>query len=222
MKQIHVRLKFFEEMLGTANSDPEIHERFIASKAPDAKSREEEVASLGVDEVVERGKTVFHKTEDGRPYLFDYMVRGFFKTAGKVCYQLGGKHKLTAYKSKIDTLVFIKERRILLQMPVGTTLGNLQRPLRAQTAQGERVSLANSETAPVGTEIEFTIITLLDELEEHILEWLDYGKYSGIGQWRNSGCGRFLYEELDDKGQCIGGNMNEWDSFVQGNLDVSA
>ena len=27
-------------------------------------------------------------------------------------------------------------------------------------------------------------------------EWLDYGAARGIGQWRNSGKGRFTWEEL--------------------------
>ena len=214
MKEIHVRCKFFEQMLGTASQDKEIHERFIASKAPDAPSREEELESISVDEMVERGKTVFHKDSDGNPFLYDYMIKGFFKSAGTVCAYIGGSHKLPAYKSKIDTLVFINERRIPLQLPEGTSIGNLQRPLRASTAQGERVSLANSETAPIGTVIEFTITTLVDDLYKHIIEWLDYGKYSGIGQWRNASYGRFLYEELNDAGEVIGGNMREWKNFV--------
>lgn len=28
------------------------------------------------------------------------------------------------------------------------------------------------------------------------MEWLDYGKLRGLGQWRNSGKGRFTYELL--------------------------
>lgn len=28
------------------------------------------------------------------------------------------------------------------------------------------------------------------------MEWLDYGKLRGLGQWRNSGKGRFTYEIL--------------------------
>jgi hypothetical protein len=29
-----------------------------------------------------------------------------------------------------------------------------------------------------------------------IREWLDYGKLRGLGQWRNSGKGRFSWVEL--------------------------
>lgn len=51
MKELKVRLTLTEELLGTASSDPHIHEEYIASKAPDAPSRTEEVEALGVDEL---------------------------------------------------------------------------------------------------------------------------------------------------------------------------
>ena len=51
METVHVRLTFTEDVLGTANADKKVHSEFIASKAPDAPSREEEVAALGADEV---------------------------------------------------------------------------------------------------------------------------------------------------------------------------
>ena len=53
MKKLQVTIELIEEMLGTANSDPKIHEEFIASKAPDAASREDEVEALGVEAAVE-------------------------------------------------------------------------------------------------------------------------------------------------------------------------
>ena len=55
MKELKVRLTFLEEVLGTANAEKDIHEKFIASKAPDAPSREQEVEALGIEEVVEKG-----------------------------------------------------------------------------------------------------------------------------------------------------------------------
>ena len=69
MKEMKVKVTFFEELLGTASNDPEIHKEFIASKAPDAPSREEEVEALGVDEVVEKAKTVFPRDKDGTPIM---------------------------------------------------------------------------------------------------------------------------------------------------------
>lgn len=79
--ELKVRLTFLEDILGTASSNPELHEEFIASKAPDAKTVAEEVAAVGVDEVVEKSMTIFPKNADGRPFIYDYQIRGFFKEA---------------------------------------------------------------------------------------------------------------------------------------------
>ena len=76
----------------------------------------------------------------------------------------------------------------------GGVIGECQRPLRAQTAQGERVSLANSEEIPAGATCEFEVLCMDDTHEKAVYEWLDYGELRGIGQWRNSGKGRFVYE----------------------------
>lgn len=43
MKEIKVRLTFIEDVLGTASANDSLHETYIASKAPDAMSKEEEV-----------------------------------------------------------------------------------------------------------------------------------------------------------------------------------
>ena len=71
-----------------------------------------------------------------------------------------------------------------------------QRPLRAQTPQGERVSIAISDMIAAGAQIEFTIQYLNEKDERFIREWLDYGQLNGIGQWRNSGKGRFTWEAV--------------------------
>lgn len=198
MKELKVKLTFTEEMLGTASSDPKIHEEFIASKAPDAKTIEEEVAAVGVEEVVEKSMTVFPKLEDGTPFIYDYQIRGFFKEACSCLKKVEKTRssKIKAFKKQIDGLVFVEPRKIPMDMH-GGTLGNCQRPLRASTAQGERISLANSEVAPEGTTIEFVVKCLVDDDIETVKEWLEYGIFKGLGQWRNSGKGRFSVEYLD-------------------------
>ena len=196
MKEIKVRITFTEEVLGTANSDKDIHEEYIASKAPDAPSKAEEVAALGVEEVVLKGMTVFPKDEEGNPFLWDYQVKGFFKSAASAGSYMGGSSKLSNYKKKIDLLVFVNERKIPLVIPDGMEMGTCQRPLRAQTMQGERVALANSETCPIGTTAEFTIRVLDDSLMGYVHQWLDYGQYNGFGAWRNSSKGRFTWREI--------------------------
>jgi hypothetical protein len=57
--------------------------------------------------------------------------------------------------------------------------------------QGPRVSLCRSETLPAGTQFTFSIRLLSDSLLPLVLEWLAYGELRGLGQWRNSGKGRF-------------------------------
>lgn len=199
MKEMKVRLTFTEEILGTASNDKDIYSGFIASKAPDGQSREEEIEAVGVETVIEKGMTVFPRNKEGKPILFDYQIKGFFKNSAKAFNYVGGKNKLTAYKSKIDNLIFVKERMIELKIPNGMEIGKCQRPLRASTAQGERVALANSESCPAGTIVEFTIMCMVDDLMNNVIQWLDYGALNGIGQWHNSGKGRFTWEDITDK-----------------------
>ena len=195
-KELRVRLTFTEEVLGTASNNPKVHDEYIASKAPDAVSRKEEVKALGADEVIEKSMTVFPKLDDGTPFLYDYQIKGFFKDTcsalKKVKKTLSSSVK--AFKKEIDGLIFINERKIpFINYEL---LGECQRPLRASTAMGERVALAHSETVPAGCYIEFTVRCLVDSDIDLVKEWLDYGEYRGIGQWRNSGKGRFKWEEI--------------------------
>ena len=196
MKKMRVRITFIEDLLGTASADPHIHDEFIASNAPDAPSRAEEVEALGVEEVIAKSKTIFPKDEDGTPILWDYQVKGFFKDTCGALRKVSGTRssKIKAYKKEIDGLIFPEPRKIRINFD-GAMI-DCQRPLRGQTAQGERIALANSEAIPAGATIEFDVVCLLDSHIESVREWLDYGKYRGIGQWRNSGKGRFTWEEM--------------------------
>lgn len=199
MKEMKVRLTFLEDILGTASADKEIHRTYIASNAPDAPTREEEVEALGVEEVFEKSMTIFPKGEDGTPFLWDYQVKGFFKDACGMLRKVSGttSNKIKAYKKEIDGLVFVKERKIPFRYDSDIQI--CQRPLRGQTAQGERVALASSESIPAGATVEFTISCLVDTQMKAVIEWLDYGELRGIGQWRNSGKGRFKWEDITDK-----------------------
>lgn len=175
-----------------------MYRSYIGDKAPDALSLEEEVDSLGVDAVVEKGKTIFPKLDDDTPFLWDYQLRGFFKGSCGVLRKVPStlSSKIKAYKKQIDGLVFVEPRRIPIMFD--GDMRECQRPLRAQTAQGERVSLAISEEIPSGAQIEFTVVCLLDKDADLVREWLDYGSLVGIGQWRNSGKGRFKWEEITE------------------------
>lgn len=195
MQTIKVRITFFEELLGTCSGNPELHREFIASKAPDADSMEDEVAAIGVDGVMEKAMTVFPRDENGNPFLYDYQVKGFFKDSCGVLRKVPGTKasKVKAYKKEIDGLLFVSPRKIPLDLH-GGQLGVCERPLRASTAQGERIALSSSEEAPKGTSIELEIDCLTKDMYELAMECLEYGKLRGIGQWRNSGRGRFTFE----------------------------
>ena len=197
-KILKVRVTMFEEILGTASANPEIHEEFIASKAPDAPSREEEVAAVGADEVFEKGMTVFPRV-NGEPIAWDYQWKGFFKDACGCLRKIPGSacEKIKAYKKEIDGLIFVEPRAIPIRFD--GEMGICQRPLRGQTAQGERIALASSESIPAGAVMEFEIRMLLPAHEKAVREMLNYGQLRGFGQWRNSGKGRFRYEILEER-----------------------
>ena len=209
---VKVRLTFIADVLGTATNQEDVYRAYIASKAPDAMSKEEEVEALGVDEVVDKGTTVFPKDSDGNPFMWDYQIRGFFKSACSALQRCKGEkiakytEKIKAYRKVLDQCVLVAPRKIKFNL--SGEMGVLERPLRAETAQGPRVALASSETVPEGSTVEFTVRCLNEEWVMALMEWLNYGKYNGLLQWRNSGAGSFLYEILNEKGEVIGGNLN--------------
>jgi len=198
MKTLEVKLEFLAEVLGTSPNNEDIYRDFIGSKAPDATTVEEEVAAMGADAVADKGMTVFARDEDGKPCLYDYHIKGHFKDACSMLKKATGSlsKDIKAHKKMIDGLIFVNPRLIPLEIPEGKEMGVCQRPLRAQTPQGERVALAMSESVPAGTTCEFEITCLTDEDVKYVREWLDYGAWRGIGQWRNSGCGRYKWEEI--------------------------
>ena len=203
METMRVRLTFIDDILGTASADPEIHRTYIASKAPDAPSKEEEVAAIGVDGVEEKSMTIFPRDEDGNPVLWNYQIRGFFKSACSALKPVKGSKSsgLKAHKKQIDLRIFVfsdanDRSNRAIPFKINGDMGNCQRPLRAQTMQGERVALANSESIPAGSSVEFDIVMLEDNDKDLVKEWLDFGSLNGIGQWRNSGRGAFTWEEI--------------------------
>ena len=197
MKEIKVKLTFIEPILGTIPANEDVYRDFIGSKSPDASTIDEEVAALGVDAVAEKGMTVFSHMEDGTPFLYDYQIKGFFKDTcgGLRKVDKTASSKIKAFKKEIDKLIFPEPRCIPIYFD--GEMGECQRPLRTSGPTGERTALAISEEIPAGATCEFTVVCLCDDHEKAVIEWLDYGRYSGIGQWRNSGKGRFTWELVE-------------------------
>ena len=199
MVTLKVKVTFDEEVLGTAASNPDIHREYIASNSPNALTIEEEVEAIGVEEVFDKSMTVFPRTKEGKPFAWDYQWKGFLKDAFGSLKKIPGTEcgKVKAYKKEIDGLIFVAPRMIPFDM--NGEIGVCQRPLRASTAQGERVALASSETVPAGSSMIFEIKCLLDTHVKAVIEAFEYGALRGFGQWRNSGKGRFHYEILERK-----------------------
>ena len=201
MKEIRIRATFVEPVLGTAPNNKNIYGDYIATKAPDAKTKEEEIAAIGVEEYEDKKLTVFPRDENDNPFFWDYQIKGFFKDSCSSLQRCKGEEfskascKIKAFKRVIDSVIFIKERKIPINYEGRIEL--LWRPLRAQTAQGERVALASSEMISAGSWIEFSVVCLSDEYEAAVLEWLNYGKWRGLSQWRNASFGRFYYEIIE-------------------------
>jgi hypothetical protein len=196
MKSMKVRLTLVEEMLGTKAANAEVFATFIASKKPDGDPAKDELDRAESRE--ENGTTVFHRDPDGAVGIYDYQIKGFFKDACGALRRVGDTSSagLKAYKGVIDGLIFPAPRFIRIKLPDGGRVGICERPLRAETMQGPRVSVCRSETIPVGSVIEFDITLLQETLGKVVRDWLDYGKLRGLGQWRNSGKGRFEWEEV--------------------------
>lgn len=207
METRRIRITLIDEMLGTNPGSKEVHEKFINSKAPDAENREEELKHLPAEEMIKNEMTIFYRDDAGAPAMACYHMYGFFKSACGYLRKVKGSksEKLKAYKKAIDGLIKVYPheedpagRYITLHIPEGTELGSCQRPLRAQTMQGERVALANSETVPAGTTLEMDICAWDPALWDLIEEWLDYGRFNGLGQWRSSGKGAFTWEYVEE------------------------
>jgi hypothetical protein len=198
MQKLKVRLTLAQEMLGTKAANKDVFADFIASKAPDGDRRKEELDTAEHRE--EAGTTVFHRQGD-QIGIWDYQVKGFFKDAAGAMNRFdtdarNGLERLPAHKTKIDGCIFVGPRFIPLTLPPGGKVGICERPLRAETAQGPRVSLCRSETVPAGTTLDVEVTILSKDLVPYVMAWLAYGELRGLGQWRNSGKGRFTVEVL--------------------------
>jgi hypothetical protein len=197
MKTIGFKLEveFLTPILGSQPSNKTLASEFIAKRKGLESLPENEDELL--PEAVEKGTTVFYRVP-GREEdcaLLNYQVLGFLKASAQVQNgRVDGNVK--ALKSKVENNVFVSPRVIPLVLPQGGEMDYLERPLRAETMQGPRVTLARSEMLPEGTKFSCGV-EILEKgpiVEEVLRDLLDYGYYRGIGQWHNSGSyGTFRY-----------------------------
>lgn len=201
------RLTGLEMMLGSNPSDPQVRKAYIESKRPiEAPSEDESANTPEIDE--DKGLTVFLlHPQTGGPMVYDYTIRGFFKD---VINTLASQTGVLAAKSKVDKYLFVSPRHIPLKHASGervsTTDGVYERSLRAMTAQGPRVTLAGSEFVKDWMiEIEVSLLENKETAKGKPITWsviedaLDYGRLSGLGQWRNGGFGKFSWQRIDEE-----------------------
>lgn len=132
-------------------------------------------------------------TQWGPPFLYDYVFTGALTSACGALWRTPGSaiHKMPGYKKKLRQHVFPYPREIVMTLPPdGREMIN-RRQLRAETAQGPRVSIAHSVQVPAGTQFQFVLemfgaVYPVEVLPEISLFWSRHG----LGQWRNHGWGR--------------------------------
>lgn len=193
-KRYRVTLELTEPLLGTVPKNREVYAAFVQSKAPEGVDTSDEPAT--VQEIEERGWTGFHQNGEGL-FLFDYQVKGMMKELSRIAYPKDNAAALKAVTSKIQQFVYVKPRRILLGATAPSRV--IERPLRAQTMQGPRVTVIRSDAIEAGHQIEFTIEILPGPITAaHIEHVLAHGEYVGLGQWRTGSYGRFTVAEFSE------------------------
>lgn len=199
------RLTGTTPILGSQPASKTLRTEYISSKAPTPEMAEEEDAMLG--NLDERGLTVFLRDEeDDSLMMLSYMIRGYFKgTLEAMVAQTGVKQP----RSKVDRFLMVEPRRIPIKRDgelIYEEDDQLERPLRAETMQGPRVTLTASEQIALPWAIEFEVILLPNPKTkmsealtwENVEDALDYGAFQGLGQWRTGGNGCFTWERVDD------------------------
>lgn len=205
MEKWTYRLHGMTRILGAQAANPKVHSEFIAAKAAKQAKGEEQTAMLPDENLETKGLTVFLR-DDGVLCLADYVIKGFFlkEALGVIKSQV----KIGSPATKVDNLILVEPDYIHFTRggkPVADADEIFERPLRAMTMQGPRVSVSASEIIRPDWEIEFTL-TLIDNERtaksvaltfEVIEEGLNYGAFKGLGQWRNGQNGRFTWERVE-------------------------
>jgi hypothetical protein len=190
-ESLKVELEFTEMLLGTLPGDEKLAEEYVTSKHPDGVQDDEKTS---LPEEIKKFSSYFARNDKGHPILWDYQIKGFFKDACSMMRRVVQVDELKAHKKIIDGLIFVFPREIPLML--SGELFFKERPLRITTPKGDRTALARSEAAPAGTKIQIEILLLKPDLKKYVINWFDYGILRGLGQWRNSGMGRFRWLQI--------------------------
>jgi hypothetical protein len=208
LEKIEIKLELIEPILGSCPKNKDVYESYIVEKmrkdVDNEKLDVKELKKRGVEELEtiqeteEKGWTGFHCDSEGI-FIYDYVIRGMLKNAGKA---LKYETEIKNSASKIDQYVFVFPRVIHFKNSgkfVKEPHGTLERPLRAMTMQGPRVTLAKSDMLNSGVTLEFNIklVPNPDITVKKIQELFEYGELCGLGQFRNGSYGRFVVKEFN-------------------------
>lgn len=208
-----ITIQLTEPVLGTVPTDSVNYEQFIKPKANVLMS-EEEIKVLPTyhsaadmrrrarvnakredededdDTGMSKPQTSFFRDAQG-PFLMNYQVLGHLKEQGNL---LKEQLQIKQLRKKVELYCYILPRRIYFNQDVA---GEITRPLRAETMQGPRVTLATSDVIARGARLTFMVQLLRNtQMDGQTLrELLEFGQYRGLGQWRTAGWG--LYELVE-------------------------
>ena len=199
------KIRGLTPILGGQPASPAVRTEYISSRAPRPELAEEEDELMA--NLDDKGLTVFMRDANNRLLLMDYMIKGYFKSAlGAIKMQTG----IASERAKVDKYLFVTPRQIPICRDGEEIIDEddqIERPLRAQTMRGERVTLAASEMIndPWEITIGITILPNAATTKSKPITWeaieaaLDYGQLCGIGQWRNGGYGRFIWTQIEQQ-----------------------
>jgi len=164
----------------------------IREEYPELAIDPEEVNSL--PEEIQKGTTCFYRTPEGAPCMKSYQIKGMLKASASDQNGLRGVNNLKSHAQKVFYIF-----PIIIPFQNAGEIAIEERPMRGMTAQGPRTSLSRSEKINDGAFVECTLEVLklpkVDFKEAMVRDILDYGRYCGLLQWRNSGIfGNFDYE----------------------------
>ena len=199
MLTLNVVATLTEPMLGTVPKNREIYTKYIESekiKRADQEAGTNEAETVPVDE--NKGWTGFHSDEQGL-FVYDYLIKGALKNAANV---LKDSLKQKNLRSKFDNCVFVFPRKVRIlgdqDAPLMKPDGIVERPLRAMTMQGPRVTLARSDSVNVGRKMRFEIRCIetdqIKEMRKTLDACMEYWQLCGFGQFRNGSYGRATVE----------------------------
>lgn len=205
--KLNIRITLTTPILGSLPGNKQIFTDHKADKIPTGDQIIEEIECI--EEVMEKATTIFPKNEKGL-FIWDYQFKGFLKESISVMVDLGtialSKY---IYKRVVDSSIFITPRQCFFKDKDGNPILDckeyFERPLRATTMQGDRIALARSQILPEGIYFDAEITHLkstntkskFEQVDmDKIKEALDYGKFKGLGQFRNGGYGSFEWKEI--------------------------